>query len=298
MQEATMAKILGIGELLWDVFPDGRKLGGAPANFAYQCRQLGHDAYAVSRVGIDELGDEIVREFQRRGLSTQYVDRDADHPTGTVTVTMTGTSHTFTIVEDVAWDHLRVSPEWLSAAGAADAVCFGSVAQRASASRGAIQQIVAAAKGLRVCDVNLRQAFFCRETIEQSLTLANVLKLNDDEMGVLDRLLEIHAGSLLATARAMIDRYALTHVCITRGSAGAMLIFADGVAECRGEKIDRVIDTVGCGDAFCAAMVDGLLKKLPPKMIIERANRLGAFVATQAGGMPKWSEDIRRDMDA
>lgn len=295
-----MAKILGIGELLWDVFPEGRKLGGAPANFAYHCKQLGHDAYAVSRIGTDALGDEIVAEFRQRGLSLKLIDRDDVHPTGVVQVTMTGTSHTFTIVEDVAWDHLRSPKELLVEAAFADAICFGSVAQRAPKSRETIQSVVATCtQGLRICDINLRQQFYTRETIDQSLMLANVLKLNDEEVMVLDRLLGFDRGDMATAAKYLMAVYDnLDHICVTRGSSGAMLISRDSVVECGGEKIDRVVDTVGCGDAFCATMVDGLLKKLPPKKIIERANRLGAFVATQAGGMPMWSNGIRLAVDA
>src|SRR5271154_6883873 len=180
--------VIGLGEALWDVLPTETKLGGAPANFGYHAHALGAHTHVITRVGNDERGREIIRRFDEMDLPDTGVQIDETAPTGVAKVELSGNglAH-FIVQENVAWDRIAATPEALALAGEADAICFGSFAQRCEQSRHAIQQIVAAtpADALRVFDINLRQHFYSRSVIEESLHLANVLKLNDDELPVL-----------------------------------------------------------------------------------------------------------------
>ena len=177
--------VVGIGEVLWDMLLTGPQLGGAPANFAYHAHALGARSTVITRVGDDDHGREVLRRFQLMGLPADTVQVDGSAPTGTANVRITGNglAH-FIIQEDVAWDFIASTPEALTAAQQADAICFGSLAQRSATSRSAIQHLVAATRpdALRVFDINLRQSYYSRESIECSLRLANILKLNEDEL--------------------------------------------------------------------------------------------------------------------
>ena len=180
--------IVAVGEVLWDLFQEGPLLGGAPANFAYHAHALGAQVQLITRVGSDELGREILRRFRGMGLSDATVQVDETAPTGTVQVQLSGNglAH-FTIQENVAWDFIALTDEALAAARRADAICFGSLGQRSEKSRDTIQRLVEAAPAhaLKVFDINLRQKFYSREVIQESLRWADVLKLNDDELPTL-----------------------------------------------------------------------------------------------------------------
>lgn len=288
-----MADILGIGEVLWDVFPHGKILGGAPANFVYHCRQLGHDAQIVSRIGTDELGERLLAELKARQIPTSLLQRDCDHPTGTVQITMSGIQHTFRIIENVAWDFLAADQALIELSARAEAVCFGSLAQRCQVSRKTISELIRRCPKRVVCDINLRQQFYSRAIIEQSLRASTVLKLNDDELKVLDQLLDLNAGDWQSICRALLAGYGLNLVCVTRAERGAAMVTNDVTVEHPGVQA-KVVDTVGCGDAFCAVLVDGLLRHKPLPTICEHANRVGAFVASQPGATPPWPEDLQR----
>lgn len=292
-----MSKVLGVGEILWDIFPTGKFLGGAPVNFVYHCRQMGLDAHPVSRVGNDDLGREILADVKAKGVPADLIQTDPDHPTGTVRVEMAGTEHRFIITENVAWDFIRAEPRVLAAARESAAVCFGSLAQRSEASRAAIMAIVNECPGLRVFDINLRQQFFTREIIEDSLEFSNVLKLNGDEVAVLREMLGLAQTDTAQVCRTIMKEYDLSLVCVTRGAQGALLVSPSDVVDQPGSEV-AVVDTVGCGDAFTAALVHGLLTKKDLATIARNACRVGEFVATRPGGTPPWPEEmVRRQME-
>jgi fructokinase len=281
--------IVGVGEVLWDLLLTGPKLGGAPANFAYHAHALGAHVNVITRVGDDDYGREIVRRFQNMGLPDATVQIDETAPTGTAKVVLSGDglAH-FTIQENVAWDYIAANREALIAAGTADAICFGSLAQRCQTSRNSILQLVAAApaKALRVLDINLRQQFYTRAVIEKSLQLADVLKLNEEELPILAAMF-----GFSGPAKRQIDRLARTFdlhvIALTRGPDGSLLFQQKGKrwSDCRSHPV-QVIDTVGAGDSFTAVLVLGLLQKMDLDEINEVANEVARYVCSQAGATP------------
>ena len=281
-------KVVGIGEVLWDLFPTGKKLGGAPANFAYHASALGAEARVISRVGNDELGREILARFEALGLPTDCTSIDLAHPTGTVTVQLAadGQPH-FTIHEGVAWDHLVADSTSLAAVAGADAVCFGSLGQRCAPSNMAIRTMLAAspAKALRIFDVNLRQDFYSRELIEGSMEVANVLKLNDTELPVLGRLLGVKALADKEQLAELAGRFGLRLVVYTCGARGSMLYDGTRWTEHPGRAVE-VKDTVGAGDSLTAAVTMGMLAGWDLETIGERANEIAAYVCSCEGATP------------
>jgi len=290
--------VVGLGELLWDVLPDARLLGGAPANFAYHAALLGDEGVVASRVGDDDLGREAIARLARLGLDTRHVQVDRARPTGTVDVRLDERGRPdFTIAGDVAWDFIEWTPELEELASAADAVCFGTLAQRSPASAGTIRRFLDAAPAgaVRVFDINLRQAFYSAETIAQSLGLARIVKLNDEELPRVAALLGLGAGDELASARAIIEAFGPDLVCVTRGDAGSLLATATGAAEHPGCKVE-VADSVGAGDAFTAALVHHYLRGRPLGAMSEAANRMGAWVASSAGATPEAAPDVIKEV--
>lgn len=287
-------KILAVGEVLWDLLPDGKQLGGAPANFTYHCRALGALARLVTRVGDDELGREVLERFRALGLPTETVQVDPEQPTGTVSVTLdrSGQPH-FTIHEGVAWDRIRADEAGLAAAGEADAICFGSLAQRSELARQAIRTLVAAAPptALRVLDVNLRPPFVDRNVIAASLELANILKLNDGELTELATMFGLPAG-VREGMEELAGRFGLKVVALTRGAEGSLLL-ADGEWSDHPGQPTEVSDTIGAGDAFTACLVVGLLAGHPLDAINEHANRVAAYVCSQPGGTPRLPDALK-----
>ena len=276
--------IVGIGEILWDMLPGGRQLGGAPANFAYHAKVLGAEAHVVSRVGNDDLGREILRRLDELALNRDFVEVDRDHPTGTVEVRLDAKGvPTYVIHENVAWDWIAPTSRLLDLARRADAVCFGTLAQRTPGTAAAIGEFLSATRDscLRVFDVNFRQHYYDAGRVREALFVANVLKLNEDEVPVLQGLLprRIEPGEL----RAAFDLHA---VAITRGPRGSVLYTPAGVDEHRGAPVESLADTVGAGDAFTAALVTGLLKGYDARRINDFANRLAAYVCSQPGATP------------
>jgi len=280
--------VVGIGEFLWDLLSTGKQLGGAPANFAYHARVLGAESLVVSAVGDDPLGKELIGQLQRIGLSDDFIAVDPKRPTGTVTVQLDAKGvPDFTIHEGVAWDAILFSPGLEGVAQRADSVCFGTLAQRSETSRHTIQTFVQSTRPdcLRMFDVNLRQHYFSRPIIEESLAHADVLKLNDQELPVLARLLSI-TGSETEILKALLKTYELELIALTQGDRGSRLIGFNDDSFLK-TPVVQVIDTVGAGDAFTAALAMGLLQNLPIKTIHENATRLAAFVCTQKGATPE-----------
>lgn len=279
--------VLGVGELLWDLLPSGKQLGGATANFAYHAHALGAEALTVSRVGRDALGREILERLGSLGLRTDGISTDASAPTGTVDVALDPQGKpTFTIHENVAWDSLEASPEILAEAAQASAICFGTLAQRNPLTRAAIRAVLKAAPvgTLRIFDINLRQRFWSPELILESLAVANVLKLNDEELTVVAGLFGL-SGNESDQLRQLAAQFQLKVVALTKGANGSVLLLDGELVSRPGSKLN-VVDTVGAGDSYTAAMTIGLLGRQCPARILECAHRLADYVCTQPGAMP------------
>jgi fructokinase len=286
--------VVSIGEVLWDLLPGGRQLGGAPANFAYHARSLGLNGAVVSCVGADPLGGDLLARLRQLNVPVDLVAQNPALPTGTVSVTLNGNGvpH-YTIHEPVAWD--RIQPTALAAERVRNAqvVCFGSLAQRSPVSRETIQSLVASAPptALRVFDINLRQQFYSPGVIEPSLRLANVLKLNDAELPVLATMFGLQ-GSAKEQLGQLAVRFELQTVALTRGEKGSLLYHRGGWSEGSVQPVN-VVDTVGAGDAFTAALVKGLLLGMCPDEINTAANEVARYVCTCVGATPALPHDLR-----
>jgi fructokinase len=277
-----------LGELLWDLLPSGKQLGGAPANFAYITNLLGDAGVPASRVGQDLLGEEAIRRLEHLGLSAAWVQRDASYPTGTVKVEIGAEGQPrFDILAPVAWDFLEWNPAWQQLAQEADAVCFGSLAQRSSTSHSTIRSFLQATRpeAVRVFDVNLRQDFFTAQILSESMKLATIVKLNHEEIPRIMTSMGMKHHGEKPSAYSLLSSHDLGLVCITLGNNGSLLVSPNEFSEHRGFQV-KVADTVGAGDAFTAALVHGHLRGIPLPQLNETANRVGAWVASQSGATP------------
>ena len=287
-------QIVAVGEVLWDLLPSGKQLGGAPANFTYQCRSLGADARLITRVGDDPLGREVLERFQLLGIPIEPVQVDDEFPTGTVDVALAPDGQArFTIRDNVAWDRIEADQASLAQAACADAICFGSLSQRGEPSRTAILELVSASRhgALRLFDVNLRHPFIERDVIAGSLTLANALKLNDQELAELASMFGLSSDVREAMSE-LADRFELSLVALTQGAFGSVLL-ADGVWSDHPGLRATVSDTIGAGDAFAAVLVVGRLAGRPLDEINRHANEVAAFVCSQPGGTPTLPDALK-----
>lgn len=277
--------VVGIGEILWDLLPSGRQLGGAPANFAYCAHLLGDRGKVVSRIGNDDLGADVRNRLRESELSDEFVQRDPLHPTGTVNVEVDSAGQPkFEIKYPAAWDFIEWNGELEKLANSADAVCFGSLAQRWDASRQTILRFLDSTRNtaLRILDVNLRQAFYSAAIITDSLVRASAVKLNDQELPIIAKLLGI---SEIDLCREMMQEFDLEIVCVTRAEKGSLLVTRSCSDQHPGFRV-QVKDTVGAGDAFTAGLVHEFLRGSPLEKINDTANRMGAWVASCDGAMP------------
>jgi fructokinase len=284
---AQQPVVVGLGEVLWDLFPAGKQLGGAPANFAYISSLLGNAGVVASRIGKDALGDELFGRLAGAGLNTSFLQEDLDHATGTVKVEVHVGQPQFEITQSAAWDFLEWSDPWCELATRTDAVCFGSLAQRSLQSRATIRRFVGATRrtALRVFDVNLRQLYYSAEVVGESIKSAQIVKLNEEELSCVLGLLGLPRGDGRSSARVLLRQFDLQLVCVTRGARGSLLVDSGGIDEHPGFSV-RVADTVGAGDAFTAGLVHSYLRGASLSVMNEVANRMGAWISTQAGGMP------------
>ncbi|WP_319583022.1 carbohydrate kinase [uncultured Pseudodesulfovibrio sp.] len=284
---------VGLGEILWDVLPQTRLLGGAPANFAYHVNALGGAGLPVSRVGDDDLGREALSLLVCRGLNIDAVSLDPDHPTGTVDARVDADGvATYVFPDDVAWDFLSLDQSALILASNADAVCFGSLAQRSEISRRSIQRFLGEAKkALKVFDINLRQDFYTPEILATSLDAADVLKINDAELDIVTSLFDLPPGEQPAL-RALMERHGLELAVLTRGDKGSLILSPETVSDLPGEPVE-VVDTIGAGDSFTAALVLGHLKQWPLDKINRYAAKVAAHVCAQPGAMPEMPRELR-----
>lgn len=285
--------VVGVGEVLWDLLPSGKQLGGAPANFAYHAQQLGARSALISAVGRDALGDEILGRLRQLGIDTHSIAVDDQHPSGTVSVNLDSAGvPSYVIHENVAWDFLYFDDALRALAGTADVICFGTLAQRSRLSGSCIMDVLTHTNALTIFDINLRQHYFTREIVQNSLREAAVLKINDEEVAVLARLLGLRGAEDLR--RMLFDRYPLRLIAVTRGGKGSVLYPRDGQPhEHPGSAVTKLADTVGAGDAFTAALAIGLLRGEPLDRINDAANRLAAYVCSQRGATPPIPAELR-----
>jgi len=290
--------VLGIGELLWDVLPEGPRLGGAPSNFTVMAGRLGSHAAILSRIGRDDLGRNAVSLLDPLPADTEYLQVDPIHETGRATVALVDGQPHFTIHEPAAWDFLELSDEWVRLAERADAICFGSLAQRSLESRQTIQTLAAQTKAqcVRVFDVNLRPPFYSSEVLQESLELASVMKMNDAEVPLVLGLLGLPAfdahdpGALQSGAEKLLEEFpTLNMVAVTRGGSGSLLVTREAWNDHPGIPV-KVADTVGAGDAFTAGITTALLRGGDLAALNEAGNRWGSWVASQRGAMPEFDE--------
>jgi fructokinase len=290
--------VVGLGELIWDFLPGGKQLGGAPANFAYISHLLGADSVVASRIGDDALGREAKARLARLGISTQYLQSDLQHPTGTVRVRLDEQGEaTFAVNENSAWDYLEWTGAWEELAQKTDVVCFGTLGQRVASARGTIIQFLeeTCPRALRVFDVNLRHSFFDARMLKRSLELATIVKLNQAELTTLARLLRVQTKTEEETARLLLGEFDLELIAITRGQHGSLLVTREDLSDHAGLRV-RVKDTIGAGDAFIAALAHYYLRRAPLALISEAANRMGAWVATQDGATPYADAQILEEL--
>ena len=281
--------VIGIGEALWDILPEGKKIGGAPANFAYHIAQQGLDGCVVSAIGNDPLGDEIVNVFDERKL--HYSLSRVDYPTGAVQVSLDEQGvPCYDIMRDVAWDNLPFTDELQELALRTRAICFGTLAQRSAVSRETISRFVdAVPEGdgqFKIFDINLRQNFYTKDIIEESLHRCNILKINDEELIVVGRLFDYSGTELQDKCWALIENYNLKMVILTCGINGSY-VFTPGAVSFQETPKVQVADTVGAGDSFTATFCASLLKGKSIEEAHKLAVEISAYVCTQNGAMPQ-----------
>lgn len=285
--------IVGLGELLWDMLPSGKRLGGAPANFTVMSSRLGNRGVIASRLGSDPLADEARLVLKAFPADLSLLETDTTHPTGTVGVEIRAGEPHYIIHEPAAWDFMEWTPEWRALAQSADAVCFGSLAQRNPASRATIREFLAATRPecVRVFDVNLRPPFFSVDVVDTSLASATIFKLNEVEVPEVLAMLGLPRPEdrgetgLLAAARSLLRKYPIQLVAITMGGEGSILTTREAHHRHHGVPT-TVADTVGAGDAFTAALVQAYLAGASLAKMNEAGNRWGGWVASQRGAMP------------
>lgn len=285
--------MVGLGEVLWDCLPSGRMLGGAPTNFAYMASVLGNEGVIASRVGDDDLGRAALEAMQALGIETSYVQRDPQHQTGTAEVRVDASGQpTFEIKYRVAWDYLEWTPAWQELAARSGVVCFGSLARRSSVSAATIQSFLNSVneRAVRICDVNLRDPFFSAEGLRWSFENADILKVNNDEIQRISALMGFGTAEEEAISRRLMEQFGLRLVCVTRGAGGSLLVSRSNVVEHPGIRV-KVADAVGAGDAFTACLAHCYLRGCSLEEMSERANRFGAWVATQLGATPLVDRD-------
>lgn len=280
--------VVGIGEVLWDVLPEGKKLGGAPANFACHVSRFGLNGLVISAVGKDKLGDEIINVFNQKRL--EYQLEKTDFPTGTVEVTLDNAGvPQYDIKENVAWDNIPFTEGIRQIASRTQAVCFGSLAQRSQNSRRSINAFLDSMPdsedSLKVFDINLRQNFYSEEIVRESLSKCNILKINDEELLIVKDLLSLRGRSQEELCNELMALGNLRMLILTCGTKGSMVFSQEGISVL-GTPTVQVADTVGAGDSFTAAFISSLIKGKTVREAHQTAVNVSAYVCTQQGAMP------------
>ena len=281
--------IVGLGEALWDVLPEGKKLGGAPANFAYHAGQFlgSENTLAISALGNDELAEETIEALKEHGLN--YLMPRVPYPTGTVQVTLTGDGiPAYDIKENVAWDNIPFTPEVAEVAKNCRAVCFGSLAQRNVTSWATIRQFLDATPDdcVKIFDINLRQQFYTKNVIEESLKRCNILKINDEELVVINRMYGYEGLDMRSACEKILNAYNLKILVLTCGTNGSYVFTDDGLTSFQDTPKVEVADTVGAGDSFTGSFCASIIIGKPVQEAHKKAVEVSAFVCTQNGAMP------------
>lgn len=286
--------LIGIGELLWDILPDGKKMGGAPANFIYHVTQMGCEGEVISAVGNDSEGKELIAVLNDRNIKSDLIGIEAQYPTGSVTVSIDESGNpSYIIHEDVAWDNIKINEKITNKVKQADAICFGTLAQRNNVSRNCIMDCLynANSKCLKIFDINLRQKFYSKEIILKSLLMADVLKINEEELQIVAFLLKIK-GLENEILDKLADKFRLKFIALTKG-AGSSILFSAIRKSCIDSPVIDVVDCIGAGDSFTAMLVSGLLKGLPIEEIHRKAVEFSAWVCTKSGATPDYNHEIK-----
>lgn len=286
-------KVAGIGEILWDILPTGKQLGGAPANFAYHSGMLRLQSHIVSAVGNDSSGMQIIDQLNKNRLGTENITVIDKKVTGSVDVSIDQQGKPqYLIHEDVAWDYIPFSNKNQNMIRKLDALCFGSLAQRSPVSASSIQKMVQIAPDwcLKIFDINIRLNYYTMDMIEKSLKISNCLKLNEDEFSLIAKMFS-YSGSEEKIIANILDNFELDLIALTKGKSGSSLYAKNGVSVMKSPTI-TIVDTVGAGDSFTAAMCLGLLQNYPIDRIHQMANRMAAYVCTKMGATPKITDDL------
>ena len=286
--------IVGLGEALWDVLPDGKKLGGAPANFAYHAAQFGLDTIAISALGEDKLAEETIDALKEHNLN--YLMPRVPYPTGTVQVTLTGDGiPTYDIKENVAWDNIPLTDEMLEIAKNARAVCFGSLAQRNVVSRENIHKFLDATPDdcVKIFDINLRQQFYTKEVIKESLKRCNILKINDEELVLIGRMFGYPGLDIENKCWLILGKYNLDMLVLTCGTNGSY-VFTPGQMSFQETPKVEVADTVGAGDSFTGSFCACIINGKPVQEAHKTAVQVSAYVCTQNGAMPVIPAELKK----
>jgi len=283
MRNSTF-NVIGIGELLWDLLPDGKELGGAPANFVYHTNYFGANSFLISAIGNDNYGEEIISILKKRNVN--YAINKVEYPTGTVSVALKNGIPSYKIHENVAWDYITLKEEAIPVLEKADAICFGTLSQRSKTSLKSIEKAISLVPktALKVFDINLRSFYYTKEIIEASLKSANVLKLNDEELIILTEMFNLK-GDQEKGCKQLLNKFNLKFLALTNGSKGSMLFNKNEISRLSVPKI-KVVDTIGAGDSFTAAMVMGILNKKPLIKIHKEAVLHAAKVCSNKGATP------------
>ncbi len=278
--------VAGIGELLWDVFPTGKRAGGAPINFVYHATQMGAEGYAISAVGNDVFGTEILQKLEENGI--EHCIARVPYPTGSVMVELNNGVPNYTIIEDVAWDHIPLTDEAIHIVKGADAVCFGTLAQRSLHSRTTLMALLSFVReeAIRFFDINLRQHYYSPELIQTLLKQTDMFKINDEELGVLQPMFGLKHDTD-ASCRELLQRYGLRCVILTAGAEYSTIYTKDEQSTITTPKV-RVVDTVGAGDSFSGAFVYAVLTGKTLAEAHRTAVDTAAFVCMREGAWPPY----------
>lgn len=285
--------VVGLGEVLWDMLPEGRKIGGAPVNFAYHAGQFGIDTMAVSAIGNDKLGEDTIAEMNGKHLN--HIFPSVPYPTGSVQVKLDEKGvPAYDIKENVAWDNIPFTNEIESVARSCRAVCFGSLAQRNTVSRNTIRKFIESTPSgcIRIFDINLRQNFYTSNVTHDSLELCNILKINDEEIMLVSRMFNYDSSNIENVCRTIMEDFSLEMVILTCGTKGSYIFTKGGVSFMPTPKVN-VADTVGAGDSFTGSFCAAILRGLPVAEAHKKAVEVSAYVCTQNGAMPEIPESMK-----
>lgn len=285
--------VVGLGEVLWDMLPEGRKIGGAPVNFAYHAGQFGIDTMAVSAIGNDKLGEDTIAEMNGKHLN--HIFPSVPYPTGSVQVKLNEKGvPAYDIKENVAWDNIPFTNEIESVARSCRAVCFGSLAQRNAVSRSTIRKFIESTPSgcIRIFDINLRQNFYTSNVIRDSLEHCNILKINDEEIMLVSRMFNYDSSNIENVCRTIMEDFSLEMVILTCGTKGSYIFTKGGVSFMPTPKVN-VADTVGAGDSFTGSFCAAILRGLPVAEAHKKAVEVSAYVCTQNGAMPEIPESMK-----